>query len=286
VRDVVLGTGDGATLARLRLLDLVEGDEASGDAIAGYEGYFVFDSPEQATDVHRLALLRQPVTQALIQGLHGRGTMAFDGALHFLARHRLARLDEATAVRSLLTILNKAKIVVWSAKMQTVRVVMELPEPSPDFEPVVRVIEKDRPFSNVMHLRQMLRSCEDYIHWAEPHLPCKALESLAVEADRAKISSIKLVSSPREVDEATRKDWKRFRTEMQALGITAEWRVAAPGTLGLHDRYVIGRRQVWNLPPVNSLHKGDYAEAFASPNRPPFDQWWNAATELGTSTAR
>jgi len=258
----------------------MEGEEASGDAIASYEGYFVYGSPEQATDVHRLALLRQPVTQALIQGLHGRGTIPFDRALHFLARHRLARLDEATSLRSYLTILNKAGIVVWSAKHQTVRVVMELPEPSPDFEPVVRVIDKDRPFSNVMHLRQMLRSCEDYIHWAEPHLPRKALESLVVEADRAKITSIKLVSSPREVDETTKKDWNRFRTEMQALAITAEWRIAAPGTLGLHDRYIVGRRQVWNVPPVNSLHKGDYAEAFASPNRPPFDQWWNAATDL------
>lgn len=230
--------------------------------------------------MHRAALLRQPITQALIQGLHGRGSISLDGALHFLASHRLAQVDAASSIRSFFTVLNEAGIVVWSKQKQTVRIVMELPEESSEFEPVVRVIEQDRPFSNVMHLRQMLRSCEDYIWWAEPHLPRKALESLVLEADRAKINDIRLVSAPREVDEATRKDWKRFGSEMRALGITAEWRTAKPGTLGLHDRYIMGRRQVWNLPPVNSVHKGDYAEAFKSPNRPPFADWWNAASPL------
>lgn len=224
--------------------------------------------------------MRQPIAQALVQGLHGRGNISFDGALHFLARHGLASLDDPTPIRALLLIFNNAGIVVWSKQRQTVRVAIEPPEETTDFEPVVRVIEKDRPFSNVLHLRQMLRSCEDYIWWAEPHLPRKALESLVLEADRAKITEIRLVSSPREVDEATLKDWKRFRSEMDALGIEAEWRVAKPGTLGLHDRYIIGRRQVWNLPPVNSLHKGDYAEAFKTPNRPPFGDWWDAATPL------
>jgi hypothetical protein len=149
-----------------------------------------------------------------------------------------------------------------------VRVIVETPEPSAEFEPMGRVIEPDRPYSNVMHLRQILRSCEDYIWWTEPHLPRKALESLVLEAERAKIQELRLVSSPREIDDATRMDWKRFRTEMAALGVTAEWRTAPPGTLDLHDRYIIGRREVWNLPPVNSLHKGDYAGAFKTPNPP------------------
>ena len=258
------------------MLGLLEGEEPSGDALAVYESVFVYGEPDIARKVHQEALLRQPVTQALIQGLHGRGPVSFDGALHFLARHRLAKIDAPTPLRAFLLILNNAGIVVWSKQKQTVRVVIELPEPSGEFEPTVRVIEKDRPFSNVVHLRQMLRSCEDYIWWAEPHLPRKALESLVLEADRAKISELRLVSSPKEIDDATRKDWKRFRSEMLALGIAAEWRVAKPGTLGLHDRYIIGRRQVWNLPPVNSLHKGDYSEAFSTPNRPPFAKWWDA----------
>ncbi len=58
----------------------------------------------------------------------------------------------------------------------------------PDEEPPVRVIERDRPYSNVMHLRQTIRSCSGFIHWAEPHLPRKVLEVLVVEADKDRIS--------------------------------------------------------------------------------------------------
>lgn len=254
--------------------------------MAFYEAVFVFDEPEAARESHRAALLRQAVVQALIQGLHGRGAVSFDGALHFLARHRLAEIEEPTAVRALLTILNSAGIVAWSNKRQTLRILLELPETSEEFELVVRVIERDRPFSNVMHLRLMLRGCEEFIHWAEPHLPRKALESLALEADRSKITEIKLVSGHKHIDEATIKDWKRFKTEMTNLDIKAEWRTVDLKTLGLHDRYIIGRRQVWNLPPVNSLHKGDYAEAFLTPNRPGFAEWWAAGTPLGDSLNR
>lgn len=145
-----------------------------------------------ANETHRAALLRQPVTQALIQGLHGRGPVSFEGALHFLARHRLATLEDKTAVRALLGVLNAAGLVAWSNQRQTVRILVELPEASVEFEPIVRVIERDRPFSNAMHLRQIIRSCEGYLHWAEPHLPRKALESLVSEADGLRFKETRL----------------------------------------------------------------------------------------------
>lgn len=67
---------------------------------------------------------------------------------------------------------------------------------------------------------------------------------------------------------------------MKALDIEAEWRLVPPRSLDLHDRYIVGENIVWNVPPVNSLHKGDYAEAFKTPNRPPFHRWWQDGTAL------
>jgi hypothetical protein len=243
---------------------------------------FVFGDVEAAKETHRAALLRQPVAQALVQGLHGRGPVSFDGALHFLARHRFAALEDATAIRALFVVLNAAFIVAWSKQRQTVRILVELPESSNEFEPIVRVIERERPFSNAMHLRQILRSCEGYIHWAEPHLPRKALESLVSEADASRIKEIKLVSRPPKDEELPlfKTDWQRFKKEMNALAIEAEWRLVPAKSLNLHDRYIVGRNTVWNVPPVNSLHKGDYAEAFKTPNRPPFDRWWTEGAPL------
>ena len=194
----------------------------------------------------------------------------------------MAALEDATSVRALFVVLNAVGIVAWSKQRQTVRILVELPEASGEYEPVVRVVERERPFSNAMHLRQIIRSCEGYLHWAEPHLPRKALESLVSEADGSRIDEIKLVSRPPKDEELAlyKTDWQRFKKEMKALHIAAEWRFVPSKSLDLHDRYIVGRNTVWNVPPVNSLHKGDYAEAFKTPNRPPFDRWWREGTAL------
>src|SRR5205823_4822664 len=104
-------------------------------------------------------------------------------------------------------------------------------------EPAVRVIEPERPYSNLMHLRETIRSCKDFIRWVEPHLPRKVLEVLVTEADAARISEIRLLSGDKTTDEQTKKDWKRFACEMANLGIAAEWRFVPHGVLGVHDRY-------------------------------------------------
>jgi hypothetical protein len=213
-----------------------------------------------------------------MQGLHGQGPVRFAGAHHFLARHRYASPYDASGVRAFLQTLNAAGIVAYSSKLQTARILAPVPE---EIAAVVRVVEPERPYSNVLALREILRSCEDYIHWAEPHLPRKALEPLSYEADAARISEINLLSGERSVDEATRKDFKRFAVEMKHRGITAEWRVFPHRGMDWHDRFILGRRQAWNVPPLNTLYKGDYSEASRTPRRPPFDRWWAQGQPLG-----
>lgn len=75
------------------------------------------------------------------------------------------------------------------------------------------------------------------------------------------------------MNEKAEKDWKRFQAEMAALGISAEWRVVQP-PLDWLDRFVISRKEAWNVPPVNTLYKGDYSQAPRTPTRPPFGRWW------------
>lgn len=214
-----------------------------------------------------------------MQGLHGRGSVRFAGAHHLLARHGFVSLQEAAAVRAALQTLNAAGVVAYSNKLQTVRIVAPVPE---ELAAVVRVVEPERPYSNVLALREILRSCEGYIYWAEPHLPRRALEPLSYEADAAQISEIRLLSAERSMDDATRKDFKRFATEMAHRGIAAEWRVVSPIHMHWHDRFILGRRQAWNVPPFNTLYKGDYSEASRTPTRPPFDRWWADGVPLAT----
>jgi hypothetical protein len=243
------------------------------------DAHWIYDDAATAKTIWADALMALPVTQALMQGLHGRNPVSFAGAHHLLARHGFARPDDASSVRQLLQTLNAAGIVAYSNKLQTVRIIAPVPE---EMAAVVRVVEPDRPYSNVLALREILRACEGYIWWAEPHLPRKALEPLSYEADGTKITEIRLLSGERSMDDATRKDFKRFAAEMQNRGIKAEWRTVPPADMSWHDRFILGRRQAWNVPPVNTLFKGDYSEASRTPTRPPFERWWKTGQPLPT----
>jgi hypothetical protein len=241
------------------------------------EAYFIYDDAETARAIWRDALMSLPATQALMQGLHGRGPVSVAGTHHLLARHRFATTQDERMVRNFLTVLNAAGIVAYSNKLQTVRILAPLPE---ELAAVVRVVERDRPYSNVLALREILRSCEGYIWWAEPHLPRKALEPLSYEADVASISEIRLLSADKHIDDMTQRDFKRFAAEMANRGIQAEWRVIPSSQMQWHDRFILGRRQAWNVPPVNTLFKGDYSEAARTPARPPFEDWWRLGSPL------
>ena len=74
-------------------------------------------------------------------------------------------------------------------------------------------------------------------------------------------------------------DFKRFKNEMKALGIEAKWRVMG-GKTAQHDRFILDRSHAWNMPPINTLLKGDYSEISETPNRPPFEEWWAAGVDL------
>lgn len=268
--------GEALLLFRLGLL-APEGGLA--DTCRAFEdARWVYDDRPAARAIWQDALKGLPATQALMQGLHGRGPVAFAGAHHFLARHGFARPDGTSAVRAFLQTLNSADIVAYSKRLQTVRIVVPIPE---ELAAVVRVVEPDRPYSNVLALREILRSCEDYIYWAEPHLPRRALEPLSYEADAERISEIRLLSGEQSVDDATRKDFKRFAAEMRNRSIRAEWRVVPTSERDWHDRYIVGSDQAWNVPPFNTLYKGDYSEASRTPTRPPFERWWGTGQPLG-----
>ena len=129
----------------------------------------VYGDDAEAQRMLREAYLRMPVTQALMQGLHGRGAVPVDGALHLLSRHALANPQEPSKFRTMLSVLNAMDVVAYSVKLQTVRIVAPIPdEESP--APTLRVVEPDRPYSNIRHLRETLRQCREFIWVGRPTL--------------------------------------------------------------------------------------------------------------------
>jgi hypothetical protein len=240
------------------------------------EAWSVYGERRTAQGLLYDAVLALGPTQSLVQALHGRGNVAVAGALHLLAKHNLADADDVTAFRGFLQTLNDLGIVAYSKKLQTVRVTAEMPQRDDDApDPTLRVIQPERPYQNVRHLREVLRACREYIWWAEPNFTKKMFEPLQDEADGTKVKEIRILSGPSN-SPMDLSDFKRFVAEMKTLGITVAWRSVEMRDRDWHDRFIVTHGTAWNVPPVNSLYKNDYSE-ITQTTRPPFETWWNKA---------
>jgi hypothetical protein len=46
-----------------------------------------------------------------------------------------------------------------------------------------------------------------------------------------------------------------------------------------HDGFIITHGKAWNVPPLNTIFKGDYSQ-FTRTDVPPFQAWWSKGTTL------
>ncbi len=135
------------------------------------------------------------------------------------------------------------------------------------------VIKPGKPYSNLLRLREILRDCRAHIWWADPHFSKQGLEPLADEARADRVQEIRILSGPEHVGAAAA-DYERFKKEMDAAGISVEWRVVERGDRDWHDRFIVTKGRAWNVPPINTLmSKGDYS-VIAETEPPPFERWW------------
>ncbi len=139
-------------------------------------------------------------------------------------------------------------------------------------------IRPSEPYSNLLRLRNILRSCEKYIWWVDNYFNARGLEELFVCLDPAVVRDVRILSGPARVDEKAKRDFERFRKELAPKGISAEWRVSKGFA---HDRFIMGDNVCYLAASVDTILVGNYSQILQTPNRPPFDQWWSAATPLG-----
>ncbi|MGQ9588588.1 MAG: DEAD/DEAH box helicase [Thermoplasmata archaeon] len=144
-------------------------------------------------------------------------------------------------------------------------------------------IRPEEPYSNLVKLRRILRESEEYIWWADLHFHSRGLEELIVCIDPAIVHDVRILSGPANVDERAKREFARFREEVQRKGINADWRVLRDFA---HDRFIVSKNACFNVPPINSILRGSYGEMLQTPNRPPFENWWDRATPIGVRPAQ
>lgn len=143
-------------------------------------------------------------------------------------------------------------------------------------------ITPEEPYSNRLKLRQVLRGCESYIWYVDKHFAALGLEQLFVGIDSARVREVRILSGRDNVDYRAKDDFRRFYDELKRKCVFAEWRILHRDDCGLiHDRFILSKNSCYNVPPINSLLKGQRSEILQTPHRPPFEHWWQRASKIG-----
>jgi len=148
-----------------------------------------------------------------------------------------------------------------------------------DNPPQTLVIDPATPFSNIRHMRDIIRQCDKYIDWVDPHFHARALEELVAAIKPGQVKRVRILSGFEHVNDKARRDFERFARELQNKGVQAEWRKLDDSTV-LHDRFIVCASKCWNVPPVNTWLRGSYSQVVPTDVRPPFEEWWNQATGI------
>jgi len=118
-------------------------------------------------------------------------------------------------------------------------------------------LHPDRPFSNDLAIRRVVRQLRGTVLWYEQHMDRKALEILTDELSMGQIDHVRLLSGPANLSSKTKKAFDRFSIELEKQGARCEWRVLPTDEArALHVRVISDEDQVFEVPPLNSVLAG------------------------------
>jgi hypothetical protein len=144
-------------------------------------------------------------------------------------------------------------------------------------------LHPDRPFSNDLAIRRIVRQLRGTVLWYEQHMDRKALEILADELPADQIDELRLMSGPANLSTKTKKAFERFSAELERKGVACQWRVlSADGARALHARVISDDHQTFEVPPLNSVLAGtvDSIRTSEIPMSTFEDAWTSESTPL------
>lgn len=245
-----------------------------------YTERFVFND-ETAYDILADVLKKTECVQLICQVLWGRKNITKGGIYNLLLIEKI--IDENYSeddLGSFLSILNKCKILNYNKKSSAINILYN-PKAYSE-KPTTLFLTPATPYSNIKALRETIRSCKEYIWWFDKHFGAKGLESLSDELNGNTINKLKILTGTANVNDNLRNDFKRFQKEMLIRGVKAELRAICNKEIlnTIHDRWIISENVCYNLPPINTIYQGQYAEIKITKNVPPFDNWWSKSYDI------
>jgi len=219
--------------------------------------------------------------QLMDQELRNFPAISDEGVLDLLKRHRVVSAGfSIESARRGFRWLNEVDVLRFSTKTKTIRMISDDADAAKAGEvpDLAAMISPRTPFSNLARLRRVLRTLRGAVTWADPHFNVKAFEELVDELDPSTVTSLRIISGKQaDLSPKTFADYDRFRRELAARGISVEWRVDETQR-DWHDRFLVHGGGSLNMPPINTLFKGDYSEIYQSTQMPPVQEWWDRSS--------
>jgi hypothetical protein len=144
-----------------------------------------------------------------------------------------------------------------------------------------RALSPETPFTNEMNIRELVRKSDSYLYWFDKYFTRKGLEYIIQEVDTDDIDEVRILTGTAQTDHNLRADFERFKEELEEKGINAEMRVISGDIAAeIHDRWLISENHAYNIPSINTIGRGQYAEITEAASRPPFEEWWDEGNDI------
>lgn len=213
------------------------------------------------------AVTAVPAAQALLQSLAGLKDITVHQARMALIFAGLPEEEVDARLTNFLTILNSNGVITYNRKNRSVRLLVS---PKHASAPSHIYVDRTRPYSNDLWIREVLRECSGSIMWLDKYFQKEAFEWIWREATADNISRIQIVSTVDDsgADQLAVADYKRLKKELEAKGVHVEWRVLKRSeSHDFHDRWILDDTDLcYNLPSINSIKSGQRSELHRSPN--------------------
>lgn len=227
---------------------------------------FIRGSDVEARGLLKLCLLEYPPVEAIVQLLWGVKNASTQNVLTVLKARGFWMYETTSLLTHFLNLLNEVGIVKYDKKNKRV-VVLE--SPSAETPPRNIFIDPSKPYSNIHWVKKIIGECEGFIYWLDKNFQKEALEWIWEIADANKVKEIKILSlgTGENLNRRAKDEYRRLKKELSLKGIDLVWYVIDSKEIrNNHDRWIIGRDYLRNVPNVNAILSGQRSELNRSEN--------------------
>ncbi len=272
-------------LENLWVFDLICTSELTDIGKKLFEEVYIY-SRGWDIEILQSLFLNFPLTDVLQQYFWGVSKVSIEQIISVLKMTGYWYYDWNTPLIHFLNILNKVGIIKYQKSKREITFLLS---PNTDSVPKNVFIDPSRPYSNTLWLKRILWECETSIYWLDKHFQSQWLEWLWSTADSNKIKKIYILSLDLwdwNLSKSTRKEYRRFKKELDNKGIEATWStIDSKEIRDTHDRWIIwGNGYLRNVPNINAISSGQRSEMSISENYDEalkaFNNYWKKAIEV------